>query len=213
MTTSARSFRALLLTTASLTLVACAENAEDAAAEAEQAAQQAASAAIVVEPLTAADLVGIDSTELVLEIPWSSNRMSRDPAPAAARASLREVAVSGHERFDRAIFHFTDETAFPGYQVELQPLGTAILCGEEEVAGSTAGTAQLVVTLTPARGNEDGEVFVPVRSAALDQTRLLEGGLACDQADAAIWVAGVASGTDVRVLELRGPNRLVVDVR
>jgi hypothetical protein len=69
----------------------------------------------------------------------------------------------------------------------------------------------LVVHIRPARGGDASGVSV--RTEGFGLTRLQEGGLVCQDQAGLIWMAGLAEGTQIRAFELRGPNRLVVDIR
>jgi len=44
-------------------------------------------------------------------------------------------------------------------------------------------------------------------------TRLYEGGISCAADNVVTWIVGLSEGNDVRVLEMRSPQRLVVDIR
>jgi len=44
-------------------------------------------------------------------------------------------------------------------------------------------------------------------------TRFYEGGISCDADDVVTWIVGLSEGSEVRVLEMRTPPRLVVDIR
>ena len=67
--------------------------------------------------LTDAELMGIPRGEVLLTLPWSENVVSRDPAPAAPRATLRSVTITGGDSFDRAVVEFGTDTPFPGYRI------------------------------------------------------------------------------------------------
>jgi hypothetical protein len=164
------------------------------------------------EPLTDADLAGLVVADLVVELPWTTNRVSRGASEHAPRASLRAAEVSGHDGFDRVVFRFSDTTPFPGYEIERVASGHEVQCGEEGEAYTVAGDRALVVRLTPARLSEGDESFLPLGLSRISQSRIQEAGAVCE-AHSVVWVATLADGEQVRVLELRGPNRLVVDVR
>lgn len=168
---------------------------------------------VVREPLTEADLEGIAMADLSMELPWTGNRVSRDPAPAAGPAWLQSVETSGTTGFDRAIFTFSQLTAFPGYEIDILEAGTAIPCGADGQPLSLQGAQALVVRLIPANAHDVKGVRVRVRTRSISQDRFTDGGLVCDDNDNVVWAAGLNSGEQLRVLELRNPNRLVVDIR
>ena len=93
-------------------LPAACSDADEPAADAPAPAQS-----VRIEPLTEAELMGIPRNEVVLTVPWSRSPVSRDPAPAAPRATLRSVDISGGEGFDRAVFELRNDTPFPGYRI------------------------------------------------------------------------------------------------
>ena len=88
------------------------------------------SQSVGIEPLTEAELMGIPRSAVVLTVPWSRSPVSRDPAPAAPRATLHSVEFSGGEGFDRATFELGADTPFPGYRIVWNEVATSV-CGEE----------------------------------------------------------------------------------
>jgi hypothetical protein len=163
------------------------------------------------EPLTEADLVGFTLADVSVELPWTVNRVRRGGSPQAAAARLQAVDVSGHEGFDRAVFEFSDSAPFPGYEMELGELGTALECDGEEITPELTGESRLVIRIRPARGGEGSGASVRTQDFGL--TRFAQGGLVCVDQGSLIWAAGLAEGTQIRAFELRIPNRLVVDIR
>jgi hypothetical protein len=164
------------------------------------------------EPLTEADLVGFSLAEVSVELPWTTNRVSRGGGPQAARAGLQSVDVTTHEGFDRTVFRFTDTAPFPGYDIELSEVA-ALDCDGEELTPGLGGESALVIRLLPARARDGSEVVVPVRTEGLGMVRFQEGGLVCEDQEGLIWAASLTEGTQIRAFELRSPNRLVVDIR
>jgi hypothetical protein len=71
----------------------------------------------------------------------------------------------------------------------------------------------LVVTFASARASSGGEIWLPVRMANAAASRMTRAGVACDDGTTVVWVAELAQGGEVRVLELREPSRVAVDVR
>lgn len=165
------------------------------------------------EPLTETDLAGLAMTDLSVELPWTTNRVRRTALAHAPRASLRAAAVTGHDGFDRVLFRFTDTTPFPGYGIELVDSGQVVQCEEDGVSYTVDDGRALVVRLTPARMSEGDEDFLPLEMARTSQSRIQEAGAVCEGNGTVVWLATLAEGQEVRALELRGPNRLVVDVR
>lgn len=204
--------RPLLILT-SLLLAACAASDPEADAAATQQQPDTTIQPIEREPLTEADLAGLDLADLAVELPWTTNRITRAAGPAAPRSLLEDVEVSAQEGFQRVLFTFSDVTPFPGYAIRVAEPDTTVTCGEEESEVEAEGMGLLVLRIAPARAHEGDDVRVDVGTSALegDFTR---GGLVCDDGNQLIWATGVElEDTQVRVLELRSPWRLAVDVR
>lgn len=163
------------------------------------------------EPLTEADLAGLTLAELALELPWTTNTVGRAPAEGAPTSSILAAAVSEHGGFDRVTFLLDDAEPIPGYDIAISPAGALLPCGE---AGYKLGAERsLVVTFHPARSGVESDVRLPLGVHRTGAPRMARAGVACEAGDALVWVAELAQGEQVRVLELRGPNRIAVDVR
>lgn len=165
------------------------------------------------EPLTEADLVGFSLREVSVELPWTTNRVSRGGSPQAARARLQSVDVSAHEGFDRTVFQFTDTAPFPGYDIEVAEVAALDCDGEEITPALGGGGSVLVIRLLPARARDGSDVSVSVGTEGFGMARFQQGGLVCEDAEGLTWAVGLTEGTQVRAFELRSPNRLVVDIR
>lgn len=163
------------------------------------------------EPLTEEDLNGMELANLSVELPWTRNIVSRDPGPAAARSTLELTESWGLDAFDRVSFTFSDATPFPGYEIRVVDAGATLTCGEEEHALDSESDRLLVVRLHPARENADG--WRGDRAMQVDGQRFAHIGIVCDDGRNVTWVAGLSAGEEVRVLEFRSPQRLVVDFR
>lgn len=202
-----------LLAAASLALVACTgEGAPSTDAAAAMPADISAEV-MVREPLTDADLVDLARADISMEIPWTRNQVSSDPTPSQGPGWLESVEVSAPEGFARVSFTFSDVAFYPGYEVHFVDAGADIPCGEEGKPLSLSGDRALVIRLRPANAHGSEGVRVPVRTRSLSPEAFTEGGLVCDLNDNVVWAAGLNSGDQVRMLELRNPKRLVVDVR
>lgn len=199
------------LVVCALSFVACGDGAESGAGAAQAA--DASIKPIEREPMTDADFAGLARENLVVEVPWMTNRVNRSPVANAARALVRSVAVEEHEGFERVIFTFGEGVDFPGYSVEFAQPDSVMLCGEEPESTELAGAAVLLVRIRPARNSDEGRTTVRPGTSAVQQTRIREAGMSCAENDVVAWVAGLESSQAVRVLEMRSPQRLVVDVR
>jgi hypothetical protein len=204
-------YRAALPCAALLVLVGCAHKDADTA---EKQPAQASAPVIQHQQLADSDLAGLDPANISVDLPWTNNSVRRNPAPSAAWATLTSVDVAGHDGFDRTTFTFVGGTPFTGYRVKLQKAGATLACDGKEAPSKLKGDVLLTVELSPARASRNGKALVPVRTRDVKgQQRVVQQGLTCDAADDVTWAAGLAQGSEVRVLELRNPQRLVVDVR
>ncbi len=165
------------------------------------------------EPLTDEDLMGIPLADLSVELPWTQNRVSRDPGPAAPRSFVESVEVSGHDGFDRVLLQLSSDAPFPGYTVRIVEGGSAQTCGEEEMVLGEEGDRVLVVDLAPARAREEGRTGPRLGEHSFDQTRFQKGGVICETTQSVVWISTLGEGEEVRILEFRNPQRLAVDFR
>lgn len=162
------------------------------------------------QPLTEADRVGLEPMNLSVELPWTGNQVSKDPAEAAPRATLLSLETLSTEGFDRAVFTFGGNAPFPGYRVRRVAAGAEPACAEA-LEAPAEGHELLEITLRPVYA--DREAATDTGLEPLGQSRFGDAGVACSDGDAVIWVARVPESEAVRVLELREPERLVVDLR
>ncbi len=141
---------------------------------------------------------------------------ARDPVEEQAQGSgipfpvLTDVRAGAHADYDRITFEF-EGTERPHYRVEyITAPATGCASGEPAQIG---GTALLQVRFTPANAhNETGASTVDSNELITALTTLLEAESTCDFEADVIWVLGLASEVDFRVLELDSPPRIAVDV-
>lgn len=202
-----RSRPALLV--AVLLLAACGgSDGGDADARAQVPVQDTTVPPIERRPLDETDRTGLEPMNLVMELPWTENQVTRDPTPAAATATLTGEEVLSTQAFDRVIFSFSRDAAYPGYRARLVEDPTTLACGEGQEPPMAEGPV-LAVTLRPVAPG--GDVRTGVRT--FGQSLFQEGGITCQEDGAVTWMARVEGGSQVRLLELRDPRRLVVDLR
>jgi hypothetical protein len=164
-----------------------------------------------IKPLTDEELLGVPREQVLLTLPWSQNVVSRDPAPNAARATLRSVEVAGGPTFDRTTFEFGTDTDFPGYHIVWDDSASA-RCAEERRA-DLGGRRTLLIRLQPAWTQDSegkGTITQTSRRPALPSVATAR--QLCDEGDRIVWALGAADSTVFRVVELHTPPRLVVDV-
>jgi hypothetical protein len=141
---------------------------------------------------------------------WTAGKVELKRRPGMP-VTLRSVRAGQHADYDRVVFEF-DGSQLPGYRLEYvdKPI---IQCGSGDPT-PVAGQGWLQVTLTPARGHDDkGQATVAERELKPSLPVLLELERTCDFEGEVTWVLGNKSPKKYRVMELRGPTRLVVDVQ
>lgn len=127
------------------------------------------------------------------------------------QATLRSVRAGTHADFDRVVFEF-EGSQLPGYHLSYidKPV---ILCGSGDPT-PVAGQGWLEVRMMPARGhNDQGQATVAQRELKPGLPVLLELERTCDFEGEVTWVLGNKSPNKYRVMELKDPTRLVVDVQ
>ena len=141
---------------------------------------------------------------------WTAGVITRTHEIAEA-ATLRDVRMASHGEFDRIVFTF-DDAGIPSYHIEYidRPVRS---CGSGEVV-ELPGEAWLAIRFTPANAHdEQGRPTLPARTFAPRLPNLLELTSICDFEAVVEWVGAVRTPGRYRVLELRAPNRLAVDIR
>jgi hypothetical protein len=126
-------------------------------------------------------------------------------------AVLKEVRAAQHAGYDRVVFEF-EGAELPGYHLEYidKPVRQ---CGSGN-AVSLKGDAWLEIRFTPAAAHtEDGEPTVKNREQSPNLKIIREMKSTCDFEADVTWVLGAASPNKYRVLELKNPTRLAVDIK
>jgi hypothetical protein len=131
--------------------------------------------------------------------------------PDAMQAMLSGLRAASHQGWDRLVFELAAGDSLPGYRVTLDSL-TPSRCGSG-VAVQGDGERWLTVRLVPARAHDEsgGSTLGGRTTPPLE---IVGGGeVICDFEAHVEWTAPVPADGEFRVLELRDPARLVVDVR
>jgi len=123
------------------------------------------------------------------------------------------VRSARHDGFDRLVFEFLGDE-LPSYKIEYidKPIRA---CGSGDVV-SFAGDAWLSVRFTGAQAHApEGDATIPVkdRTQSPNLTVVKDLKMICDFEGEVEWVLGNSKPNQYRVLELKRPTRLVVDVR
>ena len=157
--------------------------------------------------LDSADFAGIEAANVTFNLHWVPGPVNRDPERLAPPVNeVQEVTTVEAEEYDRVIFHL-GEGGIPGYSIEWTE-EPAVDCNSQQPV-QIAGERRLVLRLTAASvlpsalGPQDPRYE---NLQALASTCVREGG-------ALEWQFGVREQAQVRVIEMRQPRRLVVDVR
>lgn len=141
---------------------------------------------------------------------WTAG-VRRSERPYAGVATQSSIRTARHDGFDRIVLEFRGDS-LPGWLVEYvdRPI---IQCGSGD-AVPVDGDGWLQIRVTPARAHDDnGRATITSRRSDVALPTLQELVLTCDFEAHLEWVAGVRSPRRFRVLELRDPSRLVVDIR
>jgi hypothetical protein len=140
---------------------------------------------------------------------WTAGAMKQE-RQGLTMVTLRAVREARNEGFDRVVFEF-DGAQVPGYHLEYvdKPI---IKCGSGDPT-EVAGQSWLQVRLTPAQAHEGGQATITERERKAGLPVIQELELTCDFEGEVVWVLGNARPNKYRVMELREPTRLVVDVQ
>jgi hypothetical protein len=131
-------------------------------------------------------------------------------SPAAGVALLTDVRSARHRGFDRVVFEFAAETP-PGFHAEYvdRPVRK---CGSGEPT-PVAGDAWLEVRFEPANAHTaSGAPTIADRDQQLALGVVKELEQTCDFEAHVTWVIGVSRPNKYRVLTLKKPARIVLDV-
>lgn len=124
---------------------------------------------------------------------------------------LEDMRLGRHPSYDRIVFEF-QQNAPTSYRIEYvdKPV---YQCGSGEAVW-LAGDGWLSITFWPAQAHDArGQSTVADRGQLLDLPVIRELQNTCDFEGELSWVLGVSSPNKYRVLELRSPTRLVVDIQ
>ena len=124
---------------------------------------------------------------------------------------LKKVRTAGHSGYDRVVFEF-EGAEMPSYHIEYidKPVRA---CGSGHVV-PLRGDGWLEIRFTPAAAHtEEGKPTVENRERSPNLKIIREMKSTCDFEAEVAWVLGVASPNRYRVLELKNPTRLAIDIK
>ncbi|MDM7920719.1 MAG: hypothetical protein QUS14_00345 [Pyrinomonadaceae bacterium] len=153
----------------------------------------------------------VDESPDVADFAGTGGNTDKPNPDIKGTAILREIRTARHGNYDRIVFEFAG-AELPGYHIEYidKPVRS---CGSGDVV-PLAGDAWLQVRFTPAAAHTDeGKPTLPSREIKPGLPIILEAKSACDFEADVEWVLGVSSPNKYRVIELKGPARLAVDIK
>lgn len=128
-----------------------------------------------------------------------------------ANGVMSAVRTARHGNYDRVVLEFLG-AELPGYHIEY--IGKPVsACGSGNVV-PLASDARLEVRFTDAVAHApEGDATITDRERVLNLPIIKEMKITCDFEGGVTWVFGVISAKKYRVLELKNPTRLVVDIK
>lgn len=139
--------------------------------------------------------------------PTAGDEVPSDTVPVIAM--LTAVRIGRHEQVDRLVFEFVGTP--PKYHVEYidRPVRQ---CGSGDVV-PLPGDAWLSIRFEPANAHtEAGQPSIQERDIEVTGRNLARVKLICDFEAVVEWVAAVGSPGQFKVLELKDPARVVIDI-
>jgi hypothetical protein len=157
--------------------------------------------------LASDDFAGIEEANVTFNLHWVQGPVNRDPERQSPPVNeIQEVTTLAGSTFDRVIFRL-GEGSIPGYAITWTDSPTVNCTTNQpvEVAGARKLTVRLLaVTAVPAA----------VRAQDPRHENLQAVAHTCTQDTGVVeYTFGVNEQAQVRVIEMRDPRRLVVDVR
>ena len=131
--------------------------------------------------------------------------------PGSEMATLLDVRTAAHPEYERIVFGF-GEGVVPGFRLEYidRPVRA---CGSGDVV-ELPGDAWLSIRLEPAQAHtEEGRATIADRARVLDYENMKALRMICDFEGQVEWVVAASAPQRYRTLELKAPNRLVVDIK
>lgn len=193
--------------------------------------------------LTESDLVNFDRSEIVVDLPWGTNRVSNDAVSDVGSFRVDSVRAFGYPTFDRVMLHVASATgAMPSHRIEMAASEAEVDCnahpeavrvilvhpeamhaqansaapgavepddgdgGQQELAGADqdGGEPERV----EAEAGEGNETETDESGPRIDGVTEI-----CPGADGRIQAVTVLAASEHRVMQLRDPTRLAIDIR
>lgn len=202
--------RLLLLTAAIFFAAACGgPAANNSAAHNVNATSAAAPAETPVKPTPKA--TPPDETEDTSDFEGTAGITDEKYPNIKALAIMADVRSARHGNYDRVVFEFLG-TEMPSYHIEYidRPVRS---CGSGDVV-PFAGDGWLEVRFTDAQAHApEGDATIKDRSRSPNLPVIKDLKITCDFEGEVTWVLGVSSPNKYRVIELKEPTRLALDVK
>ena len=152
-------------------------------------------------------LNALEEQRVAFTLPWVGGPVNREPTTGADAVTLEEVTLLEGAGFDRVLFRFS-EGAFPGYNLEWAPEPPVDCLSEQPI--QMEGLRYLRILLRSVEGGQGDpepgfERVEGSNPAGIAVTCIGDGDLT--------WHLGLVESGDLRVVEMRDPLRLLVDVR
>jgi hypothetical protein len=158
--------------------------------------------------LDSTDFVGIEAENVSFNLHWVQGPVNREPSRLAPPVNeIQEITTVEGAEFDRVIFHLANpEAEVPGYALAWSDT-TVVNCQTNEPV-SIVGDQKLRVRITAA------SIQPPALRPQDPRYENLQAlASTCPREGVLEWHFGVREQAQIRVIEMRAPRRLVVDVR
>jgi hypothetical protein len=161
-------------------------------------------------PADTAVVTQTDSTRPSEKGEWTAGVTSAS-ARASGNVVLTGVRTAQHPDFERLTFEFAGAT-LPAWHIEYidKPVRS---CGSGEEK-TLEGDAWLEVRFTGAEAHDQsGKPTAAPMNRSVGQPIIRQLALTCDFEADVTWVAGVSTPARYKVMQLKGPARLVIDLK
>ena len=162
------------------------------------------------DSLSDLELGTLERQDIELNLRWSRSPVRKAAEDGMPPVQLRAVEVRGREGFDRLIVEMGPDDPSPGYRVEIteEPVRE---CGSGRPV-ETKGNAVLRVRLEPARAHDASGAATLPRDTIRPRRNIRSLDIVCDFEGVVELALGIGGSRPYRILELRNPRRLVVDL-
>ena len=154
--------------------------------------------------LQSTDYVGLEDGNVSFHLHWVNGPISKEATAGAAPPALETVRTAAGQTFDRVMFRFVG-AELPSYEVAWTGESSEG-CGRR--SDPPAGAKHLRVRFRPA--TSPGRITAEVASDLVSVDGVAQ---TCAGDDVVEWHVAVSDSSQIRILEMRQPPRLIVDVK